>query len=130
MNEILARIHAHICGEERQDEIRVRNKELFEKLRKLGANRSNCWRIGKEIFQASEKVKKEWLRAFFDDEATIETKNRIRIRIKSVNLKGLTDIALLLKDLGIISNITGPNNDRTWYLTISNKNSLNTFRLK
>ncbi len=109
--------------ETRKDEIRVRDKKLFEKLKKLGCRKSKEWFIDKKLVK-NEKFKKLWLKAFFDDEATVETKGHKRIRIKSTNLKGLKQIKNLLSELKIHAKITGPNKDNTWYITISKENLL------
>ena len=114
--------------EVRHDEIRVRSKELFRKLQQLGENNSRKWIAGNQIFEAPESIKCEWLRAFFDDEATVERRGRVRIRVKSVNKRGLESVSMLLKDIGIISKISGPNSDDTWYLTISDDKSLHIFQ--
>jgi len=111
----------------RKNEVRVRDKKLFEKLKKLGCGKSREWFIDERIVKG-EKAKKLWLRAFFDDEATVETKNHNRIRIKSTNLRGLKQIKKLLSDLKIHAKITGPNKDNTWYITISSRKELLKFK--
>lgn len=102
----------------RPDEIRGRSKRVFDRLRKLCAGNSYEWRIGKEVFMANKKVKANWLRAFFDDEATVDMKTK-RIRVKSVNHMGIKQVKKLLESLNIRTRITGINIDRTWYLTIT-----------
>lgn len=66
---------------------------------------------------SSKKVIKNWLRAFFDDESTVEIKRK-RIRIKSINEEGLKQVLKLLSKLKIYSRITGKNIDNSWYLNI------------
>ena len=46
----------------------VQNKWVFELFRKLGVLNSHSWYIPCEILSASNDVKIEWLKAFFDDE--------------------------------------------------------------
>lgn len=106
--------------EEREDEIRVRSKILFNDLKSLGANSSRLWVISNKIFNLAKENKINWIRSFFDDESTIEKSNdHNRIRIKLVNLKGLNQVKVLLNSLKLKSSLTGPNCDNTWYLTIS-----------
>lgn len=105
----------------KEDEVIFRSKRVYEKLKELGAGSSRKWFVSDPVKTSDKKVKCEWLKAFFDDESTIEKSTR-RIRVKSVNLNGLKGIRQLLRELNIKSNITGPNIDKTWYLTINYKN--------
>lgn len=75
--------------------ITVRRKEIYEEMVRLGVKNSRKWRIPKEILNASKEIKSSWLEAFFDDEATVDI-NHKRIDLKSVNLKGLKQVKLLL----------------------------------
>jgi hypothetical protein len=102
-------------------EIRTRSKRIFERISELGGGNSRKWFIGQEIINSEKNVKIQWIRAFFDDECTFEETSG-RIRVKSVNKSGLNQIKELLGDLRINSNITGPNIDKTHYLTINKKN--------
>jgi intein/homing endonuclease len=97
-------------------------KKILSRLKLLGKNSHN-WFIPYEVLNASKDVRVNWLRAFFDDEGTVE-KSRLRIRIKSVNLKGLEQVKAMLEELGICCTLTGPNCDKTWFLSISGKNVL------
>jgi len=101
----------------RKNECRVKNKKVFTALKRLGAAGSRSWFISKEIFRSKKIVRAEWLRAFCDDESTVDVENR-RIRIKSVNFSGLNQVKKLFETIGINPKITGPNIDKTWYLTI------------
>ena len=104
-----------------KNEIRTKSKRIFERISNLGGGNSRNWFISKEIFSSNEEIKIQWIRAFFDDECTFEEYTG-RIRVKSVNKKGLIQIKKLIKILGINSNITGQNIDKTYYLTINRKN--------
>ncbi len=97
----------------------VSRRPLYLLLRELGAGKSREWSVPKIIYN-SFSLSKEWLRAFFDDEATVEnSKDRHkRIRVKSVNEDGLEQVRKMISKLGINANITGPNCDKTWYLTV------------
>ena len=68
---------------------------------------SDKWIVPKEIFESSLEVKREFLRAFFDDEGSIvKLKGRpCYVILYSINLKGIGQISLLLKDFGINSRI-------------------------
>jgi len=67
------------------------------------------------------------VKVFFEDEAYHE-KRYNRLKIKSINLKGLKDVKELLTSLNIISNLTGPNSDGSYYITIPHFNSIKEFR--
>jgi len=111
-------IKCRILTRGRYLEARLRSKRVFMRLKELGAGTSHEWLVGEEIISADENVQREWLRAFFDDEARIAPTER-RIRVKSVNLRGLRLVSRMLMNLGIKSHITGPNADDTWYLVIT-----------
>ncbi len=102
--------------------VSVFSKELFYFLSQLGASNSYNWFISRKLLRNS-KLTAIWLKAFFDDEATVENSkdSHRRIRIKSVNKRGLLDVKRSLEKLNIDSSIAGLNNDTTWYLTISHK---------
>ena len=99
-------------------EARLKSKRVFSRLRELGAGPSRGWRIGEDILQSHADVKKAWLRAFFDDEASV-LPHEGRIRVKSMNKHGLEQVSHLLAGLGIASRITGQNKDGSWYLVLS-----------
>lgn len=109
-------------------ELRFRSKRVFDRLVELGAGKSREWFVGQNVKNSKNSVKKEWLKAFFDDEATVELPTR-RIRVKSMNFKGLKGVRKMLENFNVKSTITGPNIDESWYLTISCKNVEN-FRKK
>ena len=89
-------------------------RDLTGKFGKFG---SKEWRIHKSILNSDNQIKLEWLNSFFEDEAYDE-KRYNRLKIKSVNLEGLKDAKQLLTSLNIFSSLTGPNCDKTYYLTI------------
>ncbi len=65
-------------------------------------------------------VKSFWLRAFFDDEGTVDKTNHV-IRVKSMNKKGLLQSRDMMNSINIPCRITGPNCDDSYYLTVSRK---------
>lgn len=107
----------YIYYKKRKGRVIVRRKMIYREMIKLGVGKSREWFIPDEILNSSKKVKLTWLRAFFDDEATIDTTHK-RIDLKIVNLKGLEQIKKLLSDLGIRSYINGPY-ENMWILRIS-----------
>jgi len=84
---------------------------------RFGVFGSRGWRIHGSIKKSVDKIKLEWIKAFLHDEAYHE-KRYDRMKIKSMNHNGLKDVLELLKSLKIFSNITGPNCDNSYYLTI------------
>ena len=86
-------------------DIRFKSKHVFERLLELGAGKSQSWFIGKEVLNSDDKVKIEWLRAFFDDEGYVN-KNYLCLGI--VNKEGIIQIKNLLKELDIESKLYGP----------------------
>ncbi|HJU14221.1 MAG TPA: LAGLIDADG family homing endonuclease [Candidatus Nitrosotalea sp.] len=98
-----------------------KSKRVFSRIKNLGGGDSHGWSIGEEIFGGRKIVKTFWLRAFFDDEATVDRTNSV-IRVKSVNRRGLNQVRQLMDTVGITSNIIGPNCDSSWYLTVPRRN--------
>jgi hypothetical protein len=88
---------------------------------------SKKWRIPKEIKDSSKEIKLEWLKAFFEDEAYDE-KRYNRLKIKSMNQTGLMDAKELLDSIGILSSLTGPNCDGSYYLTIPKFSNVKEFK--
>ena len=100
-----------------------RAKEFIEKFGKFG---SREWRIPEIIKNSDKSIKLEWLKAFFEDEAYHE-KRYNRLKTKSINHNGLKDIKWLLDSIEIFSTLTGPNSDKTYYLTIPKFDSIKEF---
>lgn len=108
-------------------EVSIRSIRLYQELKmKFGEFGSKEWRIHDTIKESQKEIKIEWLKAFFEDEAYNEKKYN-RLKLKSMNFNGLKDIKELLFSIGIESSLTGPNCDKSYYLTISNFNSINEF---
>ena len=78
----------------RDNYVRVKSKDVWVFLRELGAGKSRDWFISPKIVKASKEIKKNWIRAFFDDEACFNAGGRIRVR--SVNRKGLIQVMKML----------------------------------
>ena len=77
--------------------VRLRSKLAYEDLLKYASYFSKDWRIKDELLKSSKEIKKEFLKAFFDDEGSIckEGKRGI-IKLYSINLQGLRQIQKLL----------------------------------
>lgn len=103
-------------------EIRFKSKRVFDRISESGGGDSRHWFISDEIKSSTKMTKRAWLRAFFDDEATVDIKTG-RIRVKSMNKKGLIQVTSLLRGLRINCKFTGPNTDSSFYLTISRNNA-------
>jgi hypothetical protein len=97
-----------------------KSKRVYTRIKELGGGDSYDWNIGIEILKSKKIVKVFWLRAFFDDEGTVDRTNRV-VRVKSMNVGGLHQSKCLMETIGIPSRITGPNCDHSWYLTIARK---------
>ncbi len=111
----------------RNNEVFVKSIRIFKELAsKFGQFGSRAWKIPSSIKSSNKKIKLEWLKAFFEDEAYHE-KRYNRLKTKSINLKGLKDVKEILDSINIKSNITGPNCDSTHYITIPKFNSYKEF---
>ena len=80
-------------------EVRITSLKAYKLLTTLGAGNSFNWRVPKEISSGPNKVQKNWIRAFFDDEADFDEDSAgivARIRVKCVNKPGLTQVKKML----------------------------------
>jgi len=80
--------------------VHLRSKIAYYDLLRYASYFSYTWKINDELMNASKKIKKQFLRAFYDDEGSIIRKLKI-IRLYSVNEKGLFQIQLMLNEFGI-----------------------------
>lgn len=82
--------------------IRLRSKIVFEDFRKYATYYSKDWNINPPLFYSSIEIKREFLKALFDDEGSVIFSNKKPfIRLYSINRKGLDQIALLLSEFGL-----------------------------
>jgi len=95
---------------------RIKSKNLYEKLGALGAGKSREWRIP-QTFTNNSNIFLEWLSAFIDDEAYIDT-DKNRIIINSVNKNGLNQICNTLKTNGYTCKLYNYTNHDTTRLII------------
>jgi intein/homing endonuclease len=82
------------------DLVWLRSKLAFEDLNKFGKFRSENWNIPEEIFRSSSEVKREFIKAMFDDEGTVIVRDE-EVRMYSTNKKGLEQMAKLLVEYDI-----------------------------
>jgi hypothetical protein len=109
-------------------QVSIRSVRIFKQIvNKFGEFGSRKWRIPSTIKNSGREIKLEWLKAFFEDEAYDE-KRYNRLKTKSVNYLGLKDAQEMLESLGIVSSLTGPNCDESYYLTISKFNTIEEFK--
>ncbi len=81
--------------------VRISSKFASLDLTELSNLKTHTWEVPFS-FLDSEETKVEWLRAFFDCEASILQR---KIQLQSVNIKGLSQIKTLLENFGIESRI-------------------------
>ena len=109
-------------------DVSIRSIRIYTELtNRFGKFGSYQWRIHSSIKNAGKEIKLEWLKAFFEDEAYDE-KRYNRLRIKCMNYSGIKDAKEMLDSLNIKSTLTGPNCDKSYYLTIPNFSSVVEFQ--
>jgi len=84
------------CNTCEENKVRISSKKAYDLLKRLGAGGSFAWKIAGEIRAGSKEVIKNWIRAFFDDEAYFN--DRGAIRVKCVNKKGLTQLMKMVNN--------------------------------
>jgi intein-encoded DNA endonuclease-like protein len=68
--------------------------------------RSSTWSVPTKILSASSPIKREFLRALFDDEGTVvRDRKRAIIRMYSINFNGLLQVQQILQEFGLESRI-------------------------
>ncbi len=102
---------------------RFKSRYAFHRLTSLGAGSSKNWRINIKTLSDNELLVTNWLRAFFDDEAYVDTSTK-RIVVTSVNLRGLKDVSTLLEFIGIKPCIYEIIHGKAYRLVISKKQNL------
>ena len=99
--------------------VKVKSRDVWLLLKNLGAGKSRDWFISPEIMNAGKEVKRNWIRAFFDDEACFNAGGRIRVR--SVNRDGLAQVMKMAR-VFVPCHITPENGyypDHSAYLNIN-----------
>lgn len=86
----------------------LRSKIVFQDLQKYASYFSSDWAIKKIILKSSLQIKKEFLKALFDDEGSVfEQANKGKVRLYSINKQGLKQIQRILTQFEITSNLIG-----------------------
>ena len=80
--------------------VRFTSKVAVEDISNLAKFGLKRWTLPKSLFKI-EGAKENWLRAFFSAEAYV---GRKRIKIQTVNKKGMKEISKILKNMGIANN--------------------------
>ncbi len=84
----------------KRNDVCLRAKWIYQRLKRFGVGKSREWFIADKIFSGEKPIIKQWLIAFFDDEAHVDLRT-FRIVVNSVNQKGLRQIQQLLKKMRI-----------------------------
>ena len=105
--------------------VRLRSKLVYEDLLNFASYKSQNWEIKNELTKSSKEIKKEFLKAFFDDEGSVIVRNkRVEVRIYSINLKGLMQIRDILLEFELESRIVPGYGERRNVFAIILKNPL------
>lgn len=87
--------------------VRLRSKLVYEDLLGYSTYFSRDWRIKKPLLNASKNIKREFIKAFCDDEGSVFKQGKVGIiRIYSINLNGLNQIRSMLNEFNIESKIS------------------------
>lgn len=81
----------------KQRTVYVKSRAAWDWLRAMGAGKSREWFIPRVIRRGHPEIRIAWTQAFFDDEGHFESWGRIRAR--SVNRRGLEQLARMLRPL-------------------------------
>ncbi|MBS3124726.1 LAGLIDADG family homing endonuclease [Candidatus Woesearchaeota archaeon] len=88
-------------------EVRLYRNAVFHDLQQYGSFGTFEWKIPLEVLSGTTEIKMEWLKAFFDSEATVQV-SPPKIILYSANLIGLHQVQQLLHEFSIIGRINGP----------------------
>lgn len=83
--------------------VRLRSKMAFEDLASYATYFSKDWIIKEQILNADLSIKRQFLRALYDDEGSV--KSKYEIALYSINKEGLEQIKMMLKEFSIDSHI-------------------------
>ncbi|MDP7180285.1 MAG: LAGLIDADG family homing endonuclease [Candidatus Woesearchaeota archaeon] len=82
--------------------VRLRSKLAYEDLLRYATYFSKDWKINDLLMNSNNEIKKEFLRALFDDEGSIiKERNRGIIKLYSINSEGLGQIQNILLEFDI-----------------------------
>ncbi len=83
------------------------SKRAYEDLLSYCSFNSRTWSVPNKIKRSNKSIKREFLRALFDDEGTVikHSQKRAEVRFYSINHEGISQIQILLKEFNIESRI-------------------------
>jgi intein-encoded DNA endonuclease-like protein len=110
------------------DLVWLRSKLAFEELNKFGKFRSEDWSIPDELLTSSTEVKREFIKAMFDDDGSVIVGDR-QVRLYSINRKGLKEMSKLLVEFGIRTKLKAGYGERrnVFALVIKDRESMERF---
>lgn len=86
--------------------VRLRSKLAYEDLLQYATYNSKDWRIKNWILSSSKNIKREFLKAFFDDEGSIVPQGKKGIiKLYSINKYGLKQVQKILLEFNINSEL-------------------------
>jgi intein/homing endonuclease len=85
--------------------LRLRSKAAYYDLLRFAAFFSKDWEIKRPVLDADEGIKRQFLKALFDDEGSVKSKREVALY--SINLNGLLQVREMLGYFGISSKIRG-----------------------
>ena len=86
--------------------VRLRSKLAYEDLLKYASYFSRDWKIKRKLLNSSREIKREFLKAFIDDEGSIfKQQNKGILKLYSINLEGLKQIQKMLLEFNITGKI-------------------------
>ena len=83
--------------------VRLRSRLAFEDLLRYSTFSSASWKLNSCLLNSAKGIKREFLRALFDDEGSV--KSRYEIALYSINQPGLLQIKSLMDEFGISTRI-------------------------
>ncbi len=83
----------------------TRSKLAFNDLKKYCKFSSTKWFVPRQIFETNKEIKREFLRALFDDEGSVIPPKDLCVRLYSINKTGLQQIQKILEEFEIKSKL-------------------------
>jgi intein/homing endonuclease len=83
--------------------LRLRSKIAFDDLHRFATFFSKDWKIKQPVLDADTEIKRQFLKALFDDEGSVKSKREVALY--SINLDGLLQVKEMLQSFGISSKI-------------------------
>jgi len=87
--------------------VRLRSKLVYEDLHKYATYYSADWTIKDELIHSNMSIKREFLKAFFDDEGSVVKQGKyVQVRLYSINIDGLKKNEKIINFFGIRTRIS------------------------